>query len=108
MELLKLAVETIKSNATIQIPHWSKFTIVWIIGTNKIEHVWTINCPEALHTATANRIRPKQHTINKRKIPPRTNDIDPYTVYYVFEPPEIVGIFIYPVTVLTSLIIPAL
>ena len=70
-----------KSIAKMQTAHWIKLTIVWIIGTKIIEEVCTMNCPEALQTATANRILPKQQSINSRKIPPRPKDIEPYFVY---------------------------
>ena len=67
-----------------------------------------MNCPEALQTATANRILPKQQSINSRKIPPRPKDIEPYFVYEDLVPPETVGIFMYPVSVDISLSKPAL
>lgn len=81
LELWKEATEIRYSIATMQIAHCPILITVWMIGTSTIEQVWAMNCPEALQTATANLILPKQQTINKRNIPPKTKDIDPYTVY---------------------------
>lgn len=97
-----------KSIAKMQIAHCIKLTIVWTIGTNTIEQVWAMNCPEALQTATANLILPKQQSINRRNMPPKPKAIPPQMVYCVLVAPEMVGMFMYPLSVLFQDMIPAL